>query len=168
MSTLSLTDADLIAQGRNYAYSFTRNFHDAEDLAQQAWLKLKLKYHDVKDRGLLFRAIRNLFIDGTRRAKIVRFEALDSHDYALGSGGESFGRKVDIDAILSILSPAEQECMRLAFIDGFTATEISERTGMPRGTILSHTHRAKKKLYAAFGSELSLNEEPAEELQAAS
>ena len=166
MNAIPASDAELIAQGRNYAYSFTRNFHDAEDLAQQAWLKLKLKYQEVKDRGLLFRAIRNLFIDGTRRAKIVRFEALDSHDYALGNGGgEGFGRKGDIDSILSILSPAEQICLRLAFIDGFTATEIAERTGMPRGTILSHTHRAKKKLYAAFGQELSLK---APDLQAAS
>ncbi len=158
MNAIPANDAELIAQGRNYAYGFTRNFHDAEDLAQQAWLKLKLKYQEVKDRGLLFRAIRNLFIDGTRRAKIVRFEALENHEYALGNGGgNGFGRKGDIDSILGILSSAEQLCMRLAFIDGFTATEIAERTGMPRGTILSHTHRAKKKLHAAFGHELSLD-----------
>lgn len=154
-NTIANPDSDLITQGRNYAFSFTRNFHDAEDLVQQAWLKLKIKYKEVKDRGLLFRAIRNLFIDGARRAKIVQFEALESHDYGIGAT-QSYGTSTDIESVLSILSPAERQCVHMNFIDGYTANEISEITGMPRGTVLSHTHRAKKKIYAAFGSDFDL------------
>ena len=33
------------------------------------------------------------------------------------------------------------------------ASEISEQTGSPRGTILSHIHRARQKLAKALGSE---------------
>lgn len=151
-----LTDLELIQQGKNYAYSFTRNVHDAEDLVQQAWMKLKIKYQQVRDRGLLFRAIRNLFIDGNRRSKIVRFEALESHDYSIGTDN-NYGTAHDLDSVLSILSPVERECVYLNFIQGYTALEISEMTGMPRGTVLSHTHRAKKKLYAEFGKEFNLS-----------
>ncbi|MDQ8202490.1 RNA polymerase sigma factor [Pelagicoccus sp. SDUM812003] len=169
MNTTShpLTDSELIQQGRNYAYSFTRDMHDAEDLAQQAWMKLKIKYQQVKDRGLLFRAIRNLFIDSSRRAKIVRFEALESHDYSIGAS-ESFGTSHDLDSVLSILTPVERQCVYLNYIEGYTAKEISARTGMPRGTVLSHTHRARKKLHAAFGKEFSLPEPSEEQLAEAS
>lgn len=167
MNSLAAADPDqeLIRQGRNYAFSFTRNLHDAEDLAQQAWMKLKIKYEQVKDRGLLFRAIRNLFIDGNRRSKIVQFEALEDHDYWIGKS-EPLGTEHDIESVLSILSPVERQCVYMNFIEGYTAVEISEQTGLPRGTVLSHTYRARKKLYAAFGAEFDRDPSEAEHAEA--
>ena len=76
---------NLVLEAKRYAYSFTKDWYDAEDLVQQAWLRLKNKYLEVTSRALLFRAIRNLFIDGTRRQKIVRFEPIENA-YDLGKG----------------------------------------------------------------------------------
>ncbi|MDQ8186599.1 RNA polymerase sigma factor [Pelagicoccus sp. SDUM812002] len=154
--------SELIRQGRNYAYGFTRNTHDAEDLAQQAWLKLVQKYGEVTDRRLLYRAIRNLFIDGVRRAKIVQFDSLEDRDFAIGRE-QSFGANTDIDSLLSVLSDNERTYLKMNVVEGYTASEIAERTGVPRGTILSHTHRARKKLHKHFESEFNeVQEEEAE------
>jgi len=107
---------DLIDQGKCYVYPQTKNWHDAEDLVQQAWLKLKTKYEEVKDRALLFRAIRNLFIDGTRRRKIVAFKPLENA-YHLGKT-EGRGASRDIEEALSALSPAERDSIVLNVFKG--------------------------------------------------
>ena len=156
---------DLIEHGKRYAYSYTKNWHDAEDLAQQAWLKLKTKYQEVKDRALLFRAIRNLFIDGSRRRKIVAFEPLENA-YHLGKT-EAQGASHDIEEALSTLSPAERESIVLNVVKGYTADEITRRTGMPRGTVLSHIHRGRRKLLEKYGNEFR-GESTSEPLQKAS
>jgi len=161
-SPTSLSIAELFRQGRNYAYGFTRNVHDAEDLVQQAWLKLAQKYGEVTDRRLLYRAIRNLFIDGVRRSKIVQFDSLEDRDFAIGRE-QSFGANTDIDALLSVLNENERTYLKMNVVEGYTASEIAKRTGVPRGTILSHTHRARKKLHKHFDAEFtSENEETAE------
>lgn len=153
-ATPILSAKDLIRQGRSYAYGFTRNVHDAEDLAQQAWLKLVQKYGEVTDRRLLYRAIRNLFIDGVRRSKIVQFDPLENRDFAIGRE-QSFGANTDIDSMLSVLNDSERTYLTMNVVEGYTASEIAERTGVPRGTILSHTHRARKKLHKHFEGEFS-------------
>lgn len=142
---------DLIEHGKRYAYSYTKNWHDAEDLAQQAWLKLKTKYNEVKDKALLFRAIRNLFIDGARRSKIVAFDPLENA-YHVGKP-ETQGARHDIEEALSVLSPAERDSIVLNVVKGDTAEEITRKTGMPRGTVLSHIHRGRRKLLEKFGGE---------------
>lgn len=161
-SPTTASATELFRQGRNYAYGFTRNVHDAEDLVQQAWLKLAQKYGDVTDRRLLYRAIRNLFIDGVRRSKIVQFDSLEDRDFAIGRE-QSFGANTDIDSLLSVLSDNERTYLKMNVVEGYTASEIAERTGVPRGTILSHTHRARKKLHKHFEAEFRPeNEETAE------
>lgn len=153
-TTTTATPSELISQGRNYAYGFTRNVHDAEDLAQQAWLKLVQKYGEVLDRRLLYRAIRNLFIDGVRRSKVVQFDSLEDRDFAIGKE-QSFGANTDIESALSILNESERTYLKMNVVEGYTASEIAERTGVPRGTILSHTHRARKKLHKHFEGEFT-------------
>lgn len=157
------TASELFRQGRNYAYGFTRNLHDAEDLVQQAWLKLSQKYGSVSDRRLLYRAIRNLFIDGVRRSKIVQFDPLENRDFAIGRE-QSFGANTDIDSLLSVLNENERTYLKMNVVEGYTASEIAKRTGVPRGTILSHTHRARKKLHKHFDAEFKSNNEDAAEL----
>lgn len=154
------TPKDLFRQGRNYAYGLTRNVHDAEDLVQQAWLKLAQKYGEVTDRRLLYRAIKNLFIDGVRRSRVVQFDAMEDRDFAIGKE-QAFGAQTDVESLMNALNDNERRFLTMNVVDGYTATEISEQTGVPRGTILSHTHRARKKLHRIFDSEFSHDAEEA-------
>lgn len=146
-----MSDAELVQAGYRYGLSIARHHQDAEDLVQQAWMKLTRAYGKVEGTPVLFRAIRNLFYDQKRRSKIVQFEPLESH--AERGRLESKGVSLDMELLLSKLRPEESEALFLNVVEGYTASEISERTGSPRGTILSHIHRSRQKLAKALGSE---------------
>ena len=146
-----LSDAELVQAGYRYALSISRHHQDAEDLVQQAWMKLVRAYGKVEGTPVLFRAVRNLFYDQKRRSKIVQFEPLDSHPE--NGKTESKGVSLDMELLLSKLRPEESEALFLNVVEGYTASEISAKTGSPRGTILSHIHRARQKLAKALGSE---------------
>lgn len=146
-----LGDAELVQAGYRYALSIARHHQDAEDLVQQAWMKLVRAYGKVEGTPVLFRAVRNLFYDQKRRSKIVQFEPLDSHPE--NGKTEPKGVSLDMELLLSKLRPEESEALFLNVVEGYTASEISEKTGSPRGTILSHIHRARQKLAKALGSE---------------
>lgn len=147
----SLSETELVQAGYRYALSIARHHQDAEDLVQQAWLKLTRAYGGVEGTPVLFRTIRNLFYDIKRRDKIVQFEPLEKSPEPGRS--ESNGVSMDMELVLDKLRPEEREAIYLNVVEGFTATEISEQTGAPRGTILSHIHRARQKLGKAFGGE---------------
>ena len=144
-------ETELVQAGYRYALSIARHHQDAEDLVQQAWLKLQRAYGRVEGTPVLFRAIRNLFYDQKRRNKIVQFEPLESTPEPGKS--EATGVGMDMDLLMRKLRPEEREALYLNVVEGFTATEISAQTGSPRGTILSHIHRARQKLAKALGGE---------------
>ncbi len=148
---VTLDDTELVQAGYRYALSIARHHQDAEDLVQQAWLKLQRAYGRVEGTPVLFRAIRNLFYDQKRRSKIVQFEPLDSTPEPGKS--EANGVSMDMELLMGKLRPEEREALFLNVVEGFTATEISAQTGAPRGTILSHIHRARQKLAKALGGE---------------
>lgn len=150
-STAAVSENELVQAGYRYALSIARHHQDAEDLVQQAWLKLQRAYGRVEGTPVLFRTIRNLFYDVKRRNKIVQFEPLEKSPEP-GKSQES-GVSMDMELVMKKLRPEEREALYLNVVEGFTATEISEQTGAPRGTILSHIHRARQKLAKAFGGE---------------
>jgi len=70
----------LLQSGYRFAYSLTHHREDAEDLVQRAWVRLQRRYAGCDSAPLMFRAVRNLFYDDCRRAKIVPFTRLDDDD----------------------------------------------------------------------------------------
>lgn len=146
-----VNENELVQAGYRYALSIARHHQDAEDLVQQAWLKLQRAYGCVEGTPVLFRTIRNLFYDMKRRSKIVQFEPLEKSPEP--GRTESMGVSVDMELLMSRLRPEEREALFLNVVEGYTATEISAQTGSPRGTILSHIHRARQKLAKALGNE---------------
>ncbi|MDA1316229.1 MAG: sigma-70 family RNA polymerase sigma factor [Acidobacteria bacterium] len=142
-----------VQAGYRYALSLTHNREDAEDLVQQAWLKLTRRYGRVKNRSMIFTTIRHAFYDQRRRANIVAFDPLEDApepvappvDVAEGL------HQADMDAILAVLRPVEREALYLNVVEGYTAKEIGRLTGTPRNTVLSLIHRAREKLRAAWG-----------------
>jgi RNA polymerase sigma-70 factor (ECF subfamily) len=139
---------DLLQGGFRYALSLTHHQHDAEDLIQQAWLNLMRRYGRVRDKSLLFRAIRNLFYDQYRRGQIIVFEPLEA-DHAEMPGAETEDTSPvtgDLDVLLAGLRAVEREALFLNCIEGYTADEIAHLTSQPRGTVLSLLWRAKRKL----------------------
>jgi DNA-directed RNA polymerase specialized sigma24 family protein len=70
----------LIQVSYRYAWSLNPNRHDAEDLVHDAWIKVSKRYGTVPDKALMFRSIRNLYIDGYRHAQRILLIAFDEDD----------------------------------------------------------------------------------------
>ncbi len=150
-----MNERDLLQAGFRYALSLGPAPGEADDLVQEAWLRLHRARGRVRDKALLFRAIRNLFIDNYRRQRLVVFEPLDGAAET-ADGALLLDDRVTLDdlkAPLAALGSEEREALFLNVVEGYTAREIAELTGRPRGTVLSLIHRAKRKLREALTSE---------------
>ena len=130
---------------------------------QQAWLKLKRNGSGPIIRGPLFKTIRNLFIDSLRRKKIIEFEALPEETLWAEEHASEPGVSGDLDYLLGQLKAGERELLYLHCVEGYTAQEISDLVGRPRGTILSSINRAKAKLRELAAKQESPPSRPAKE-----
>ena len=141
---------NLLQCGYRYALALTHHRHDAEDLAQQAWLNLCKRYGRATSHAALYTAIRNLFIDRCRRARVIAFESLDEKPPAVAAAGTiAPGSIEDLEQLLDSRRPGEREAIYLHHVEGYTAAEVGVMTGQPRGTVLSLLHRALEKLRSA-------------------
>ncbi len=145
------TAEEWVQAGYRYAFSLAHNRHDAEDLVQEAWLKLTRRYGHVKNRSMLFTTIRHAFYDECRRGKIVAFQALESAPEPVAPAMDGTASS-DLDTLLALLRPAEREALYLNAVEGYTAKEIARMTKTPRNTVLSLIHRAREKLAAAVNA----------------
>ncbi len=142
--------------GYRYALSLSHNEQTAEDLIQDAWIRLFERKKEIT-KPLLLTTIRNLFIDQYRRQKLVVFDGgadmsnISESAYPLDLAIQS---KIDIEDALKELRIEEREAIVLNVMDGYTAKEISKFTGKPRGTILSLIHRGKHKMLEYLSKDL--------------
>ncbi len=143
---------ELLLRGFRYAYSLTHDTARAEDLLQDGWVSL-LSAGGPRRRRYLFAAIRSRFIDGCRREQLLVFESLDEEgenhvdNIPDPRAGDLFNcDDSGLQQALTTLRPMEREALLLADVEGYTAQEIAELTGHPRGTILSLIHRSRGKL----------------------
>jgi len=152
VTTLSKSEQTLellLQNAYRYANALCAHAEMAEDLVHEGWLKVVKNHGPTPDKALLFRVIRNLFIDDVRHrtrfpsdafeeSLLVDQSALDpshyvSEDRALAQG-------------LAELRSIEREVLFLWVFEGYTAAEISTLTNQSRGTVLSQIHRTKGKL----------------------
>ena len=154
---------ELAQSGFRYALSLAHHHHDAEDLAQQAWLKLQRNGSSPIVRGPLFKTIRNLFIDSLRRKGIIEFESLPEETLLAEEPASESGVTGDLDYLLGQLKAGDRELLYLHCVEGYTAQEISDLIGRPRGTILSSINRAKAKLRELAAKQESSSSRPAKE-----
>lgn len=148
-------EVELLQDGFRFALSLTHNHSDAEDIVQECWIALYEKKGAIENRALLFTAIRNKFIDMYRKRKREKGTLPEEiHDH-------NSGEALVLDTIalrrvheaMSELKPKEREALYLQCVEQYTASEISEVTGSPRGTILSLISRAREKLKLLLGLE---------------
>jgi RNA polymerase sigma-70 factor (ECF subfamily) len=105
-------------------------------------------------RTWLYAIARNRIIDAHRRAAARPKRADD--DASLDTAAEMDAAldhavlRWQVTAALARLSPAHREVIRLAHYGGLTMREISERTGVPLGTVKSRTSYALRHLRLIF------------------
>lgn len=145
---------EVLQSGFRYAVSLTHDQVEAEDLLQDACVSI-LNIDGPWEKAYFFTTIRNRFIDRYRRNQKVLFLPLEGE-----KDGETLPQHVAVEEwsapdvlengalerALAELRAEERETMFLAVVEGYTAQEIADMTGRPRGTILSLLHRTKAKL----------------------
>ena len=134
--------AELLQAVFRYALSLCANPIDAEDLVQEGWLRARERYGTGADRKIVFRVVRNLYIDGWRRAS--RYPTVE-----LCTTGNDEIQLIDDDASrdpvrscgegllgqhLAGLRDTEREALLLSVVEGYSASEIASLTDSTRGT----------------------------------
>jgi len=150
-----------------FAYYLTQNRGDAEDLYQEAWLRIAKKLPgEVKMKSIkawIFTIVVNLHRDELRKKRIRRlfffqkamslekansvFPVLTGKPVSANSGKEyqaDMGR--DITQALARLPDRQRRVFVLKEIAEFKQAEVSDILGIPVGTVKSLMHRAVSRL----------------------
>jgi len=140
---------ELLQSAYRYASALCGHAEMAEDLVHESWLKVLDKHGPKPDKALLFRVIRNLFIDGVRHRTRFPSDSFDDQPVIDATGFDPShyaSHDLVLAKALSELRSVEREALFLWVFEGHTAAEIAMLTAQSRGTVLSQIHRAKAKL----------------------
>ena len=137
------------------AWGIVRNAHDADDLAQEAFVRAFQTIGRFKTGEpfgpWIYRIVTNLALDVVKRRQRFRHEELrdtqpaerrDRADLPAVTG--ELGRRID-EAIES-LPEMQRIVARLYLVEQFDHAEIAAMTGLSEGTIRSHLSLARGKL----------------------
>jgi RNA polymerase sigma-70 factor (ECF subfamily) len=145
----------------SYARRLLGDFSLAEDIVQEAFMKLHSQFQQVRaPQPWLYRTVHNLAVDHQRRAnKIVRFEP-SAKDEAPGANDPSDSQPLPdeqiarwegiglVRLVLETLDKRSQELIRLRFDEDLSYKEISGRTGLTVGHVGYLLHHALKAMAA--------------------
>ena len=139
----------------SYALRLTKELSAAEDLVQEAFMKLQAQFKEVREpRRWLYRTVHNLALNQQRQArKIVPFET-DSPDTGETADPRPWPDEQIIRSegaglvrlTLETLDERSRELIRLKFTENLSYREISERTGLKTGHVGYLLHHALKEM----------------------
>ena len=133
-----------------FALSLLKNAHDAEDVAQEVYLRLcadpKRYREEGKPMAYLLRLTRNLCYDRLRAHQLRGTEPLLEQAAPWADPALSQEDRLVIRSCLEGLREEEQRAVLLHVLGGFRFREIAAFEGEPLSTVLSRYHRAMKKL----------------------
>jgi RNA polymerase sigma-70 factor (ECF subfamily) len=161
----------LRAELERAARRYTANFHDAEDLVSEtyvkAWASFDTFVGGTNMRAWMHRILTNAWIDAYRRSESRPREALTDAftDAQLvvavtrrGMAPSPEERKLQgipsdpVLAAMQELPAAHQAVLFYADICEFSFKQIAEISGIPLGTVMSRAHRARCRMRAALRS----------------
>jgi RNA polymerase sigma-70 factor, ECF subfamily len=137
------------------AWGIVRNAADAEDLAQEAFVKAFQsmdRFRSGEPFGpWIYRIVTNLSLDVMKHRSKFRDEELSGEEPASRRDGaelvamtSEIGRR--IDAAIESLPAMQRVVARLFLVEQFEHPEIASMTGLSEGTVRSHLSLARGKL----------------------
>jgi RNA polymerase sigma-70 factor, ECF subfamily len=137
------------------AWGIVRNAHDAEDLAQEAFVKAYQhlgRFRAGEPFGpWIYRIVTNLALDVRKHRVKFRHEELGDNrpaarrdDAELPAMANELARR--IDAAIEELPEMQRIVARLHLVEQFEHQEIAAMMALSEGTVRSHLSHARKKL----------------------
>ncbi len=142
------------------AWGIVRNAHDAEDLAQEAFVKAYQTIGRFKSGQpfgpWIYRIVTNLALDVVKHRKRFRHEELrDVEPAARRDDADLPARSSEIssriDSAIESLPEMQRIVARLYLVEEFGHAEIAEMIGLSEGTVRSHLSLARGKLKERLG-----------------
>lgn len=137
------------------AWGIVRNAHDAEDLAQEAFVKAFQSIGRFKEGEpfgpWIYRIVTNLALDVVKHRSRFRHEELTETQPAARRDNAELGAVTNelasrIDGALESLPEHQRVVARLYLVEQFDHAEIAAMMGLSEGTVRSHLSLARKKL----------------------
>lgn len=143
---------------------------DAEDIIQDVALNLFSgadRYSPINNvAGFVYRSIRNRIIDLMRKNRShLNEEAKDDErlnefaELIYGESDNAYSDKMKDalkEALVQLKEPYRDIIVAIDFED-YTYAEISDKTGIPEGTLMSRRHRALAQLYKLLENKKEIN-----------
>ena len=134
------------------ALSFLRDRAKAEDVAQDAFLKLWRALRRYDGRATLstwiYTIARNTCLNQIRRDSYRIALSLDAAGDVADSRSDASPTTKDCTALLEALPEKNRQVLTLFYLQEKSYEEVAEMLNMPLGTVKSHLHRAKRMLAA--------------------
>lgn len=137
------------------AWNIVRNPHDAEDLAQEAFVRAYRnlgRFRDGEPFGpWIYRIVTNLALDVVKHRTRFRHEEITGQEPAARRdqadlAAETSELAARIDAALESLPEMQRVVARLSLVEGFEHGDIAEMMHLSEGTVRSHLSLARRKL----------------------
>lgn len=141
----------------NYLLKITGQKQDAEDLAQETFIKLYLSLDkieiDKSFKAWLYKIATNTAYDWLRRKKKQPFlsniediqEKIESETNK-SDPAYYMEQKETVNAGLDKINPAHRSVLLLYYFQDFSYGEIADILGIPVNTVKTHLYRAKRSL----------------------
>lgn len=148
----------------HHCYRMIGNAHEAEELAQEAFIRAYINIHSFDDSRKfstwLYRIATNVTIDRLRKRKpdlyldaeipqtdgLNMYAQLPSDDRLPEDEVEGMELKRYIYKEISNLSPIYRSIIILRYLEEFSLKEISEILDIPLGTVKTRIHRGREAL----------------------
>lgn len=145
----------------NFHYRLTGNRFEADDLAQETFIKAYRHLDSIKEpekvRSWLYSIARNTAMDFFRKNKEHTI-SLDNNvlEYHARTTAIDYNRQVaaaeisdELERCLQQLDPEDRLIVKLLYYEGFSYEEISKLLHINPNTLKSRLHRARKVLLVA-------------------
>jgi RNA polymerase sigma-70 factor (ECF subfamily) len=136
-----------------YAYMFTGDLAAAQDLVQDAFVKVFSRFRTgfdlVAAETYTRRTIATLYVDGYRRSR--RWAAVEHLLVEPVVVDVDPATRVDVETLLAGLSRQERACVVLRFLADRTVPEVARELNLAEGTVKRYLSNAMHKLEARMG-----------------
>lgn len=136
-----------------FALSILKNSHDAEDIMQEAYVKIYKSADTYQKQGKplawILTIVRNLCYNRIRDTK--QHEDIADYTHSISDNGHENGiNAIILEEAMNVLNEEERQIVMLHSMTGMKHREIAQIVDMPVSTVLSKYNRSLKKLKQAL------------------